>query len=461
MQSITQLLPTSVKLKIERHLGGDNNRSRNILKNIFLSFWVKGGSILVGLILIPLTINYISPIEYGIWLTISSIVSWMSFFDIGLGNGLRNKLTNAIAHNNYVDAKIYVSTTYGILTLISLGLFAFFCIVNPFINWNSFLNVPSSVQVNLSSIILVVLLSFCIQFVAQIINVVLTATHQPAKAGVLNLLGQFGILLVIFILKNTTSGNLSTLVWVLALVPILFLIFGNFYFYASSLKQIAPSIKKINFSYARSIMNVGGIFFFIQIGAVVLLQSNNIIISKVIGPSAVTEFNVAYRLFSVLTMAFTIIITPYWSGFTDAYAKNDYLWMQNTLYRIRKIWIIMSIILVPLIIVFADFIYSIWVGTNIKIPFSLSISMGLYVVGYTGMMLNCYFLNGIGKLRIQLILYIIVCLVNIPLSSYLGNIYGTSGVAAASVLIFGIMGVILWIQSTKIIKQQAYGIWNK
>lgn len=461
IQALTHLLPNSLKLKLERHLRDENNRSRNILKNIFLSFWVKGGSILVGLILIPMTIDYISPIQYGIWLTISSIISWMSFFDIGLGNGLRNKLTNAIAHNNYVDAKIYVSTTYGILTIISLCLFVFFCILNPFISWNTFLNVPSSVHDNLSQIILIVLLSFCIQFVVQIINVVLTATHQPAMAGLLNLLGQIGILLVILILKYTVPGSLGVLVWVLALIPILVLLIGNFYFYSGKLSNIAPSLKAINFGYAKSILNVGGIFFFIQIGAIVLLQSNNIIISKVIGPSAVTEFNIAYRLFSVLTMAFTIIITPYWSGFTDAYAKEDFTWMKITLFRIRKIWVIMSLVIIPIIIFLSDNIYKFWVGINVHVPVSLSISMGFYVIGYTGMMLNCYFLNGIGKLRLQLLLYIAVCIINIPLSTYLGRLYGTSGVAVSSVCIFGVMGVILWIQSSKIINQKAFGLWNK
>mgnify|MGYP000199442594 FL=1 len=52
--------------------------------------------------LIPITINYVNADNYGIWLTVSSIISWMSFFDIGINNGLKNKFAEAKAMNNEV-----------------------------------------------------------------------------------------------------------------------------------------------------------------------------------------------------------------------------------------------------------------------------------------------------------------------------------------------------------------------
>ena len=74
---------------------GDNRTvkaKRNILQMLFL----KGGTILVGLLLVPLTLNYVDAERYGIWLTLSSMVAWMSFFDIGINNGLKNRLAESI-----------------------------------------------------------------------------------------------------------------------------------------------------------------------------------------------------------------------------------------------------------------------------------------------------------------------------------------------------------------------------
>ena len=120
----------------------DNLRSQKIYKNILLSVFVKGGSIAVGLVLVPLTIDYVNPLQYGIWLTISSVISWMSFFDVGMANGLRNRLSYALALKEYDQARIYVSTTYAALTIISITLFSLYWLFNTFIDWRAFLNIP-------------------------------------------------------------------------------------------------------------------------------------------------------------------------------------------------------------------------------------------------------------------------------------------------------------------------------
>ena len=99
-------------------LSKGHQRSVKAKKNIIASFFIRGISIAISLIVVPLTLNYINPSRYGIWLTLSSIVSWFSFFDIGFGNGLRNKFAEAIAKGNTELAKIYISTTYAILILV-------------------------------------------------------------------------------------------------------------------------------------------------------------------------------------------------------------------------------------------------------------------------------------------------------------------------------------------------------
>ena len=79
-----------------------HERTRLVQKNIILSFLIKGLSIAIGLVFVPLTINYIDAERYGIWLTLSSIIIWFNFFDLGLGNGLRNKLVEAIVKQTAV-----------------------------------------------------------------------------------------------------------------------------------------------------------------------------------------------------------------------------------------------------------------------------------------------------------------------------------------------------------------------
>ena len=104
--------------KINNFVNSGNNRSKKAKKNILAMFLLRGISILCSLIVVPLTIDYVSPYEYGIWLTISSLVAWLSFFDIGIGNGLRNKFIESIEKKEYKQARMYVSTAYAIISLV-------------------------------------------------------------------------------------------------------------------------------------------------------------------------------------------------------------------------------------------------------------------------------------------------------------------------------------------------------
>ena len=100
---------------INKFLKKGHIRSINVKKNIIAMFAIRGISIVISLILVPLTIDYVNPTRYGIWLTLSSIVAWVSFFDIGFTFSLRNRFTELKATNNYEKAKAYVSTIYASL----------------------------------------------------------------------------------------------------------------------------------------------------------------------------------------------------------------------------------------------------------------------------------------------------------------------------------------------------------
>ena len=112
-----------IRINLKRFFSQGHERTLTAKKNIAISFVLKGVSIVIGFVFLPLTINYINPTNYGIWLTLSSIISWFAFFDVGLGNGLKNKLSESIAHGDLTKSRIYVSTTYGLLTMLSVFFF--------------------------------------------------------------------------------------------------------------------------------------------------------------------------------------------------------------------------------------------------------------------------------------------------------------------------------------------------
>lgn len=435
-------------------------RSVKAKKNILATFLIKGLGIAISLILVPLTINYINPSRYGIWLTLSSIVGWFSFFDIGFGNGLRNKFAEALAKGEVELARIYVSTTYAILSIVIGIVLALFLSINPFLNWAKILNTEQEMASELSILVIIVFVFFCLRFVFQLINTVLIANQEPAKASFFDFLGSLFSLLIIFILTKTTSGNLIYLGTALSFTPVLVLFISSFWFYNKAYKRFAPSVKYVKFNYARNLMSLGLKFFIIQIAALVLFNTNNIIITQLFGPEEVTTFNVAFKLFSVITMIFSIIASPLWSAFTEAYAKDEFGWIKNTLSKMKMVWGLLTIFTV-LVLLASPWIYKLWVGTSVTVPFALSAAMGSYVIVYIWQTIHVFFLNGIGKIKLQLYVVIFCGIINIPLAIFLGRIMGLVGITLTSTLLFIFMATIFSIQTKKILNKSAVNIWNK
>ena len=412
--------------------------------------------------MVRVTLDYLDATKYGIWLTLSSFLAWFSFFEIGLGNGLRNKLGEALAKGDYALGKIYVSTTYAILTLVISAVAFIFVIVNHFINWAAVLNTDTNLQQELSTLALIVFGFFFLRFVVKLIGVVLFADQRPALANFFNPLANLMALLVIYILTFTTKGSLLLLGLILSALPVLVLILASIYFYTHDYRDIAPSIGSVKLKYAKSLLNLGVKFFLIQIAGLVIYQSSNIIIAQFFGPNEVTVYNIAFKYFSSINMLFTILITPFWGAFTEAWVKKDIIWIKGIIRKLLYIWFALSVIGVAML-VFAKPFYAAWVGNTIEIPFNISLSLYFYFITFTFGGVFVMFINGVGKVKLQMyasfigaILFIVLAIALIKYTSL-----GVVGLVLASI-ISNFYGIFLTpIQYKKIINNTATGIWNK
>ncbi len=437
-----------------------HERSVKAKKNILASFLIKGLTVAISLLLVPLTITYINPTRYGIWLTLSSIIGWFAFFDIGFGNGLRNKFAESIALGEHEKARIYVSTTYAVLSLIIAGVLLLFFCINPFLDWSKILNTPSGMAGELSLLALIVFVFFCIRLELQLLITVLNANQQPAKASLFDLFGSLFSLIIIFILTKTTSSNMVYLGTALGLAPVLVLFASSTWYYTHDYKRYAPSFKYVKFSFARDLMTLGLKFFLLQVAGVILYQTTNIIIARIFGPAEVTPYNISYKYFSIISMLMGIMMIPFWSAYTEAWIKDDIEWIKNSLKKLKLLWVLLSILTI-IMLVFANLFFRIWVGKEIKVPISISVILAVYVIMNAWTTRYTLFLNGTGKIKLQLYLSVMGMILNIPMSVYLGRKIGIAGVLLSTVILCFINVIVGPIQTNKLLNKVAKGIWNK
>jgi len=437
-------------------------RTKNIIRHVLFSFIYKGGSVIANFLLVPLSINYLDTDNYGVWLILSSFISWFSFFDIGLGNGLRNKFAEAKALGNYKGAQALVSTAYFTITIISLALISLFLVVNNFIDWTKVFNTDAGLQTELSILLPVIFAFFGLQLIVKLITTIYQADQHHSIQGKIQFFTQILSLLIIWILTKTSESSLLIFGSIFSALPVLLLFGLNIFAFNSIYKDFKPKFSLFKRKYLKQITGLGFRFFIIQIASLVLFSTDNFIITRLFSPEEVVPYNISYKYFSIITMVYTIIITPYWSSFTEAYTNRDFSWIKNSVKTIQKIWLLIPVVLVIMILI-SDWFYNIWVGEKIIVPFHLSLAMALFVLLMTFNMIYVSFINGVGKIKMQIFTAIISIVTNIPLSIYLGKYagLGSTGVILASCVCMGYSVVLKPLQYFKIINNKAKGIWNK
>lgn len=436
---------------IKTKLLGGHERSVKAKKNILSLFLIKGYSIAINLALIPLTLNLLDEYKYGVWITLFTLLSMIQVFDIGIGNGLRNKFSEAIAKNDFISAQQYVSTGYVIMGSISLLLILLFIVPWLFIDWSYFFNVDNSLAKEITVLLGITFVLTAIQFSLKLITTLLTASHKPAISSFIFAISNTIILFFFIVLKSKINGNLVAIGTIYSAIPLVILLIFSFIFFNGKLKNVKPKLSAFKKEKVKDLFNLGMQFFIIQIAVLVIFQTDSLIISHILSPIEVTPYNIAFRYFSVVTMLASIIMTPFWSAFTEAKAKGDFIWIKSIIKKQIKM-LIPAVIIILILLLLANLIIPIWLGKEIHLSWTLLIGMALYSLISIWNNIFSFFLNGTSNTKTQMFTSIAGTIINIPLSIYFALKFGVGGVILATVISLSFFAVFGFLETFKYLK---------
>ena len=437
-----------------------NKRSTMLHKNILYSAILKVIGLTCSLLIVPVTLGYLNDEVYGIWLTMSSILYWFAFFDIGLGNGMRNYLTEAISQGDYNLARSYISTTLILLTGLALLIGCVAAIPLTAVDMNSLFNTTSVSGTELRKALAIAIIFTLALFVVKNIGYLFVALQKYAINDFLTVFSSVLALLVIYVLTKTTTGNLMYVICAFTGIPVLFYILAAVPIF-HKYKKMRPSIHSFDIALGRKIVGKGLGFFFIQItSCLVIYGSSNLFITQYAGPKDVTTYNIAYKFFNLLAIGYTVVISPMWNAYTDAYVKGDMAWIQKTFKRSLNMWG-WTVLVGFIMLASCSLFYRLWIGQTIQIPFALSMSVFFYITMFN--LNNCvtYLLNGLNKIRVQIYTSVIFTAIYIVFVTQVWKNIGTIGIVIGMAASYGMMAIIHFYQCRLLISQRAKGSWNK
>lgn len=429
-------------------------------KNILFSGVLKAIGLITSLVIVPITINYLNDEVYGVWMTITSVLYWITTFDIGLGNGMRNYLTEALSKDDTALGRSYLSTTLILLSLIALTMGA--ALIYPLysINFNSFFNTYAVSGADLRLAVIIAVGFTLMNFVLKNIGFIFVALQRYALNDLLVISGNVISLIIIYILTKVTSGSLvlvvlaytltSCVVYLLAAIPLFW-----------RHPELKPSLRCFDKSLGMKIVGKGLGFFVIQISScLVIFGAANFFITQACGPAAVTTYNIAYKFFNLLVIAYTIVLAPMWNAYTDAYVKGDMLWIRATYRKALLMWGL-SVLGGAVMLALCNTFYKLWVGSMVEVPLSVSLCTLVYVCFFN--LNNCvtYLINGLNKIFVQIIISLAVTALYIISVYAIGGKLGIEGIVLSMAASYAVMSAVHMYQCYLLIGNKANGIWNK
>ena len=399
-------------------------RSSLLMKNIVLSFFVKGWTAVIILLMVPLTLKMLGVYINGVWLTISSVLIWIDVMDLGLGNGMRNAVASYLGTNQIQKVREAVSSTFIMLTVIVISLLLIIYIAIWYLDVYSIFGVDKLKIENLETVLIVAFTLISGSFILKVTGNFYMGLQHPAINNLIICLGQTFVLLLTSFAWLVGSHSLIIVAAISTGAPLCVWLISMIYTFRYRYPQLSPSVKYFNFQLAKDLFSKGIQFFVIQICGVILFMSTNIIISNAFSPAEVTPYQVAYRYFSFVMVVFYTICMPFWNATTDAYARNDFKWIRRTG---RKLDFLMSgcFLLLVVMVLLSNYVYKIWVGEEVVIPIHLSVCMALYIFILTLSQRYSFILNGINVLRIQLLFTVPATIAFLPLAWYACNTFSS------------------------------------
>ena len=415
-----------------------------VYKNVFGAFLVKGAALFLTLFTLPAYISYFNNDEVlGLWFTLLSLLNWILNFDLGIGNGLRNYLSESISLGKREETKKYISSAYCSIGLTVIVLSVVFPFFMRFIDLNSFLSI-SKTQVSpkaLYTACTVVFVGVMLQFLLKLINSVLYAMQKSSVNNFLTLCTNILTLMCVKLIPSYSNDvNIVVMAFVHALAVAIPLLTASVCIFAGKLKYAIPSIRYVSRKYTKRVLSLGGVFFFIQIAYMVIMSTNEFLITRITGNIYVVDYQAYYKLFSIGSTVFALALTPLWSVVTKAQAEKNYLWIKKTY---RKFMVLASLACVceVFLVVLMKPLMRIWLGADFADGTDYLIGAGFAVLGC--MMILCSVFssiaNGTGKLKTQAICYTVGAVIKIPISVAAVELTGSwLGIVVANIVCLGI-----------------------
>ncbi len=416
-------------------------RHRAIALTALCSAFARVLSIATTLAAVPLTLHYLGPERYGMWMALSAFSVLLSFADFGIGNSVLTAVAHSAGRRDPSELRRQIASAYAAMGGIALIMLALLAAIYPFVAWERLFNVggaQAAAEAGPAAAMFLAILALTTPL-GLVLRIQL-GLQQGFRAS----LWQGGAslaTLVALLAAIRLEGSLPWLVLALAGTPVLVSLVNTLDFFGNRHRELRPRFDRIDFGAIRRLSGEGALFLVLQICAALLFQMNAFIVAQVQGAEAVAAYAVPERMFAVVATVLAMVFTPLWPAYGDAVARGDHRWARQTLRRSLVLGVGSAALLSGVLVAAGPQLIRWWVGEGLAVPFALLAGLGLWRVIEGAGNAGAMFLNGVNRLKIQVLAALACVVVSIPLRIWWTQEFGLPGVIWATVASYALVAL--------------------
>lgn len=386
-----------------------------------------------GLISVPLALNYVGVERFGIWMTLSTALAFITFSDFGVGIGTQDRMSKLAAVGAYDQARDTFTSSMLFAIMLAVLLMALSWFVVPHVGLAAFFSLKSEAAIrDIVPTALMVVFVFALGLVAGIIQRAFAALQDGFYIALIQAVSRVLSLALLFAVVSSGMG-----------LPVLVFVVGG----VSSAAIVAvgtPVLLRRNAWLRPGRLSLAGMFDrqclyeVLKIGllglgaSVAIYLVNNsalVLMSAKHGAASSADYAVLLKLVGIPLMVLTYALLPLWPAIAEAKAKRDFAWIGHAYDRYKRITQVVAVVSAMGILLFGREAISMWTRNAEVVPSTglLLATAGFMVLGFWNA-LTSVFLNGLSMYRSQATVGLLLAFISVVIAALVPSGYGKQAI---------------------------------
>lgn len=429
---LKQIIPSLLQI-FPKNLGNEHEHERaqarkaQILRASLIGILARFTSISTVIVTTPLTYEYLGEDRFGLWSTITSIVAFLSFADLGIGVGLMSSIATASGANDQNKVRDLISSGYAMLVCVAGSMILFLSAIYPFINWAKMFNVQTQISASEAGPAAATFLAlFLLNIPAMVIQRVQLGLQDSHTFLVWQIISNAMTIIWTYIAISLDLG-LPALVFALNGPPLFVNILNTIGSFWTKYRNIRPKMVSVNTALAKNMLALGWVILILQSAGMFNNLIDKFIIAQMFGAHAVASYTVTERLFNVIITIISVALIPLWPALTEALERGDFVWINKTFKNTMFISLAINTPLAVAMIFAGPYILKFWIPGATAPGLLLLSGFAIWKIVETMTSVVITYMNGLKIFKTQLFLMVISVVLITPMKFFLIRTVGVAG----------------------------------